>query len=109
MRNSPQLDDTQKIGLRRPLALLLFLSILSVGMVGALSVVPHVHGDDFDHSKHASCPIHQLGQHGFQAVIDGFGTAIAISFAFYLLVFIDLPVISLPTRFFSVRAPPVAL
>ncbi len=109
MRKSPQLDNTQKIGLRKPLALLLFLSILSVGMVGALSVIPHVHGDDFNHSKHASCPIHQLVQHGFQAVIGGFGTAIVFSFVVCLLVFIDRPVIALPIRFFSVRAPPATL
>ncbi len=109
MRNSPQLDHIKKIQFRKPLAFLLFLSILSVGMVGALSAVPHVHGDDFDHSKHASCPIHQLGQHGFQADIGGFVTAIAFSFAFYLFLFIALPIVTSPTRFFSVRAPPVDL
>ena len=97
------------VNMKKSLALLVLLSFFSMGMVGALSVVPHVHGDDFTHSKHASCPIHQIGAHGIQAVINGFASTLAFSFVFYLFVFANQPIVPFLVRLFSVRAPPAHL
>ncbi len=95
--------------MKKLFSVFIIAGVVCLALIGALSVVPHVHGDDFNHSEHASCPIHQLGQHGFQAIITSFGAVIALSFVLYLFAFIDLPAITLFTRFFSVRAPPSLL
>jgi hypothetical protein len=46
------------------LAVLLASALLFIGAEAALTALPHSHGNDFDHSHHGACPIHQLGLHG---------------------------------------------
>lgn len=50
--------------MKKFLALTLSCALLFVGAEAALTALPHSHGNDFDHSHHGSCPVHQLGLHG---------------------------------------------
>mgnify|MGYP001608714618 CR=1 len=95
--------------MKKSLAVLILLSVLSMGLVGALSIVPHVHGDDFDHSKHTACPIYQVGIHGLEAVVTGFLSVFVFSAIVFLLFFTDRPIVVFSSRVFSGRAPPTLL
>jgi hypothetical protein len=66
------------------LALLIILLIFAFGAVGALSVVPHAHGNDFDHSQHSSCPIYQFSVHGFNAITSLFRAIVILLATFYI-------------------------
>ena len=43
---------------------LIFLIVVFAlaGVASALTIVPHVHGNDFNHSKHHECPVYQAGK-----------------------------------------------
>lgn len=93
--------------MKKLLAVFLFLGVLSTGVYGALSTLPHAHGDDLDHSRHASCPVHQLGSDGFQAVTvshDAFTAKISSDF---LIVFPAFFTVFYPQGFLPLRAPPI--
>lgn len=45
---------------KKILTCLLAACVVLTGGLAALSLVPHTHGNDLDHSRHESCPIHQL-------------------------------------------------
>ncbi|MGH7197572.1 MAG: hypothetical protein ACREH5_02370 [Candidatus Omnitrophota bacterium] len=47
--------------MRKFLTVLFIFALAALSMTGALAVIPHGHGDDLDHSRHASCPVHQAG------------------------------------------------
>ena len=47
--------------MRKLLAVLSIVAVLFLGIVGALAVVPHTHGNDYNHSKHENCPVYQFG------------------------------------------------
>ena len=53
--------------MKKFLAVLAVLAIACVSVTGALAVIPHAHGSDFDHSQHKTCPVHQVGLSGVQA------------------------------------------
>ncbi len=57
--------------------LFLVMVLVFTGGMAALSVLPHAHGEDLDHSKHSTCPVHQLGHIGFAAT--------AVVFASFLI------------------------
>jgi len=95
--------------MKKSLAFLILLSVLSMGMAGALSIVPHTHGNDFDHSKHAACPIYQVGLHGLEAAISSFYSAVIFSLVFLHLILAHRPINTFPAQIFSVRAPPALL
>lgn len=93
--------------MKKSLAFLTVLAVLLFGVAGALAVIPHGHGDDFDHSKHASCPVYQAGLHA-----PAFALFSAV-FAFFLIT-AARHVSSEPRFFFfthltytSLRAPPI--
>ena len=93
--------------MKKKLSLLLVASILFFGVVGALAVVPHVHGKDFNHSQHETCPVYQFGIGHVHA--DVFHVAVVA--AFFLFCFLVEIQKSSPV-FFSrslahPRAPPV--
>lgn len=46
---------------KKILVCILAAFVLLGGGVAALSVVPHAHGDDLDHSQHKSCAVHLYG------------------------------------------------
>ena len=56
-------------------ALILIAALVFTGGLAALSVLPHTHGKDFDHSKHSTCPVYQVSLTGFAAT--------AVVFAFF--------------------------
>ena len=62
-------DMTRK---QKFVAALAVAAMVCVAGVGALSVVPHVHGGDLDHSKHSTCPVYQFSLHSFQGVFEVF-------------------------------------
>jgi hypothetical protein len=88
-------------------ACLLAVCVVFAGGVAALSVVPHAHGADLDHSQHANCPVHQFSlSHACQAS--------AAPVFVWTVLFVLLWLVSTETGFFSnhrrltvsSRAPP---
>jgi hypothetical protein len=90
-------------------ALFILFAVLFMGMVEALSLIPHTHGDDFNHSKHSACPIYQAGLHGLEAVTDSLCSAVLFSLVFFLLFFGNRPTLTFLIPVVSVRAPPTVL
>lgn len=68
---------------RKGLNVLFALSIASLGIVSALSTLPHSHGSDLDHSSHKACAVHQVAQHPLQATAAV--TAVFAVFAAYTM------------------------
>jgi hypothetical protein len=87
-------------------ACLTVIALLYAGIAGGLAVVPHGHGDDLDHSRHASCPIYQASLHAPQA------TEVAVQTFVVFLVFSFLAALLKSTPFiasffyFPLRGPP---
>jgi hypothetical protein len=50
------------------LAVFLILTVALAGGLQAASLLPHAHGNDFNHSAHSTCPVHQAQQGHFFAV-----------------------------------------
>jgi hypothetical protein len=46
--------------MKKFLAGFVLCSVVVLGIIGALAVIPHVHGNDTDHSQHETCPVHQF-------------------------------------------------
>ena len=93
--------------MKKIFAMLVIAMTFSAVMVGALSVVPHVHGDDFDHSKHQTCPVYQQSLHDSDAdVTASFVLGISFLVVFASILLQNFRVFT--CRFFlSLRAPPV--
>jgi len=92
--------------MRKFLALLTVVGVIVLTFVGALSVVPHAHGHDLDHSTHKSCPVYQFCFHGFDAWVGLFGGIVVLfSVGFVWLQKKDVP-LSFFTCTASSRAPP---
>lgn len=60
-------------------------AVLCMGVVGALALMPHAHGEDLDHSQHSSCAVHQFAQSGIQTDAAQGNFFIALFFVCYLL------------------------
>ena len=93
--------------MRKKLSLFLVISVLFFGVVGALSVVPHVHGKDFNHSQHQACPVYQFGISNVHADVS----YVVVIVALFLLCFLtELPkssAVVFSRSFAHLRAPPV--
>jgi hypothetical protein len=94
--------------MKKFLTLLGIFAILCVSVTGALAVIPHGHGDDLDHSKHAACPVFQAGilsagfilaTAGFAALLDKAARHISIEPSFFFFT---------RSTYASLRAPPVS-
>ena len=94
---------------KKVLAVLIVFFVVILALVGALSVIPHAHGKDFDHSKHQSCPIYQFSLHAFGAVPTVFKITAIVFFLFYLLRVQDSFSADFSYRFSFLRAPPTAV
>jgi len=88
-------------------SVLTIVAVISLGVVGALAVVPHVHGKDLDHSKHETCPVYQFSLQNLNAAIASFISA-AVLFLFFYFIHVRKS-FSFAQHFSSVslRAPPV--
>jgi hypothetical protein len=87
--------------------ILLVLAFAVAGVAGALAVVPHGHDEDFDHSKHASCPVYQAQLQGTNALIPSMVFLVFVSLVLFFLKtssFVCPP--SFSFLFSSLRAPP---
>ena len=93
--------------MKKSLAFLAILSVLVLGAVSALSVVPHAHGNDLDHSKHSSCPIYQISIHGFNAVINLFKAIVVLSVISFICFGKKYAPPAVCRQFVLSRAPPV--
>ena len=85
---------------------LAIVPVFTLCLLSALTVVPHVHGNDTDHSRHESCPIHQVSMAHNDAAI-----AAAVSLIFCVLILWLVSAHpqcsgSFETLFASLRAPP---
>ena len=95
--------------MKKSLSILAIAAIVFLGVVGALAVVPHTHGNDFDHSKHATCPVYQFSLQGFNAVFTSFSIATVL---FQFCYFVSLKKNSFLRSylsFVSSRAPPALI
>ena len=99
--------DTIPISMKKALSLVVILSVLFLGIVGALAVIPHVHGKDFNHSQHETCPVYQFGIGNVHADVFHVDVIVAL-FLFCFLIEIQkiLPVF-FSRSFAHLRAPPV--
>jgi len=92
---------------KKALAVLAVCFVVILALVGALSVVPHVHGNDFDHSTHKSCPIYQFSLHSVNFALH----TTALVFVIFSLFFLWVKEFQFPkhTLFFTalLRAPPI--
>lgn len=95
--------------MKKFLAVLTVVFILLLGMLGALSVIPHAHENDLDHSKHQSCPVYQFGLHAFGAALTVFEITAVFLILFYVLNIGDSFPIDFSYRFHFLRAPPLAV
>ena len=93
--------------MKKILSLVVVSSVLIFGLVGALSVIPHAHGKDLDHSQHQTCPVYQFGVSNVHGDVFHVATIVTI----FLLCFL-IEIQKSSTAFFSrsfahLRAPPV--
>ena len=92
--------------MKKTLSLAIVLSVLFFGIVGALAVIPHVHGKDFNHSQHETCPVYQFGVSNVHADISCAAVIIALFlFCFLIEIKKSLPVFFSHSSAHS-RAPP---
>jgi len=94
---------------KKTLAVLLVCFVVLLALLGALSVLPHAHGNDFDHSTHKSCPVYQFSLHDSAAILVTFCFIVAGFFVGYLIPAQEFFLIQPSHRFASPRAPPTLL
>lgn len=92
--------------MKKSLAVLAIVAVFSLGIIGALAIVPHIHGDDTDHSKNQGCAVHQAA-----TVILGGSVSIFVlicGFAFVARIVSDgeQAFVSYSTSSLFLRAPP---
>lgn len=92
--------------MKKFLAGLVICSVVVLGIIGALAVIPHVHGNDTDHSQHETCPIHQFNLIHTGATVATVFTLIFIFLAAYLEIVKKSFVYTSVHLFASLRAPP---
>lgn len=92
--------------MKRILAIIGIVTILAMGLVGALSVVPHSHGKDFNHSQHENCPIHQFSHVGFSAITALFAHLIFFFLRAYIHGFERVTSTFFTINYSYLRAPP---
>lgn len=94
---------------KRMFSVLLVAAVCGFSASSALAVLPHTHGEDQNHSKHATCPVHQAAHQGFHAAIE-VSPSIGSSFEAPFLAsaeFFSPAALPVPVR--VSRAPPLAL
>lgn len=94
--------------MKKTLSALIVLTVLSCSIIGALSVLPHVHGKDFNHSQHETCPVHQFGLSHVHADVFHVDAAIGLFLFCFLIEAPKAFVFFTPRIFARLRAPPTA-
>lgn len=73
------------MNLKRFLACLAIAAVLTVGVLCGLSLLPHTHGDDLDHSQNPHCPVHLVAGGHVDAVAVS-PISLVITLVFFCLV-----------------------
>lgn len=88
----------------------IFIVLFAAGsVVAGLNVLPHAHGQDFDHSQHKTCPVYQAGQAAFFAEEAVAQVLVFSLFVSFILFSKEKHSEFSPEIFSSLRAPPVSL
>ncbi len=70
--------------MKKVLSVLLIGCVVILALMGALTVFPHMHGSDTDHSSHKTCPVYQLGLHSVDMMVFAVvGLAVIFLFKFF--------------------------
>lgn len=92
--------------MKKLLTLLTIAAIICLGVLGALAVVPHTHGNDLNHSHHKDCPIYQFGLGNVHADITAVNAVIALFLFSYLIAFQKTLPIVVSGKISFLRGPP---
>ena len=84
-------------------------AVVCLGIMGALSAIPHAHGKDHARATHDSCPICQFSIQGFSATAITFSEVIILSFVLFCLVNISTLCCKLSYQLIPARGPPVLI
>lgn len=95
--------------MRRALCVITIAAIICLGIMGAVSIIPHTHGKDSDQSKHSSCPICQFNIQGFSATLTDFCCIIVLSLIFRCLLNISTLCNKLSYQLIPARGPPILI
>ena len=95
--------------MKKKLSLLLVTSILFFGVVGALAVIPHVHGKDFNHSHHETCPVYQFGIGNVHADVSQADVIVAFLLLCFLIEIQKSSAVVFLRSFAHLRAPPAVI
>ena len=55
--------------MKKVLSVLLIAAVIILAFMGALAVIPHVHGSDTDHSSHKICPVYQVSLYSLDMTV----------------------------------------
>ena len=82
------------------------LGIVCLGVLGALAVIPHTHGNDLNHSHHKDCPVYQFGLGHTAADSSVVNVIIALFLFSYLVAFQKTLPIIVSGKISLLRGPP---
>ncbi len=86
--------------------LFLTAATVSFGTMGALSLLPHSHGNDFNHAQHETCPVYQAGIAGKNFTATIFVWTIFLASALFIEKISPVFIYFKQPRFSPLRAPP---
>ena len=92
--------------MKKALSVLTILAIICLGVLGALAVLPHAHGNDLNHSHHKDCPVYQFGLDNVHADIVTINAVIALFLFSYSLLFQKTLPIVVSGKISFLRGPP---
>ena len=84
-------------------------AVVCLGIMGALSAIPHTHGKDHNHATHDFCPICQFSIQGFSATAIAFSEVIILSFVIFCIVNITTLCGKLSYQLIPARGPPILI
>ena len=88
------------------LVVLTVLGVLCLGILGALAVIPHAHGNDLNHSHHKDCPVYQFGLGHTVADVSVINAIVALLLFSYLIAFQKTLPIIVSGKISLLRGPP---
>ena len=92
--------------MKKFLAALAIVAVMGFGIVGALAVIPHTHGKDFNHSQHQTCPVYQFGISNVHADVSHVDFIVALFIFCFLIEFQKSVPVFFTRSLTHPRAPP---
>ena len=93
--------------MKKFLVVLTILAVVCLGVLGALAIAPHAHGNDLNHSHHKDCPVYQFGLGNVHADIAAVNAVIALFLFSYCVAFQKALPIIVSGKSTFLRGPPV--